>query len=106
MAERKVYKKDLNQLRRSLDAIDAQLIMHLVQRFKISEQIAGVKLEKQLQTEDLGRELEILAACEQNAAELGASEKQRGYIRELMSAVIAASKAVQKDARDSASNAD
>lgn len=106
MSERKVYKKDLSQLRRSLDAIDAQLVLHLVQRFKISEQIAGVKREKQLQTEDIGRELEILSACEQNAAELGAPEKHILYIRDLMTAVITASKAVQRDTMESVSRED
>lgn len=104
MAEKRIYKKSLNQLRQSLEAIDAQLVLHLVQRFKISEQIAAVKAEEALKTEDLGREQVVLDACKATAVELGASEKQLAYILALMSAVIDKSKTVQEDTRHAMRN--
>lgn len=97
--EKRTYKKDLPTLRRSLDAIDQQLVLHMIQRFKLSEQIAAVKYETQLETTDLQREQVLLEGYRARSQELGASLDQEEMVIELMQAVIKASKQVQETVR-------
>ena len=70
MTQNKKYQKDLPTLRQSLTSIDEQIVKHLIQRLKISEQIAAVKMDLDLVTEDKEREKEVIAAAVNAAVEL------------------------------------
>lgn len=96
------YKKDLPTLRRSIDAIDSQIILLLIQRFNISKRIAQVKSETSMPTEDLSREDVILRNCAQTATSLGASDEEVMAVIDLMKAVISESKGLQDRYRKNA----
>ncbi len=99
MDQIKKYKKDLPTLRLSLDAIDEQIVQHIIQRFKISEQIAQVKMEMFIETEDKNREVEVIESAVAYALSLSHETAHLDGIRSIMPEIIRACKVIQENQR-------
>jgi chorismate synthase len=84
--------KNLNDLREAIDKIDEDILISLIRRQKISEQIGIWKKVNQIEITDTGREKELFKFLEQKADLWGFPKEA---IRKIWSEIISISKKVQ-----------
>ena len=81
----------LEQLRASIEQLDAQLIAIAAERIAVARRIGDVKRDHQLPTVDVGREGYVLAKARERAAEQGlAPDVAEEIVTRLIMAAVAA----------------
>ncbi|MGA8295433.1 MAG: chorismate mutase [Acidimicrobiales bacterium] len=86
-------RSSVDELRRDLDAIDAEIVRLLAQRLSTVSEIASAKDRGALGVRDPEREREVLAQVERAAGQLGVS---RELVRRVFGAILEDSVAFQK----------
>ena len=81
---------DLQEIRRRIDALDAQLVQLLCDRMQLSAEVAAYKKAQGMAVLDRTRELEILQKREAQAGEFGAQ------VREIYEKIFEMSRAYQQ----------
>ncbi len=81
---------DLQEIRRRIDALDAQLVQLLCDRMQLSAEVAAYKKAQGMAVLDRTRELEILQNREAQAGEFGAQ------VREIYEKIFEMSRAYQQ----------
>lgn len=81
---------DLQEIRRRIDALDAQLVQLLCDRMQLSAEVAAYKKAQGMAVLDRTRELEILQNREVQAGEFGAQ------VREIYEKIFEMSRAYQQ----------
>ena len=81
---------DLQEIRRRIDALDAQLVQLLCDRMQLSAEVAAYKKAQGMAILDRARELEILQNRESQAGEFGAQ------VREIYEKMFEMSRAYQQ----------
>lgn len=86
--------KILEKLRKNIDAVDEQLARLLVQRFKLSGEIAEYKRQKKIPILDQKRETEIIEDLTRRFKELGFEDEI--FAAELFGLILRRSREVQR----------
>ena len=81
---------DLQEIRKHIDALDAQLVKLLCDRMQLSAEVAVYKKAQGMAVLDRARELEILQMREMQAGEYGAQ------VREIYEKIFEMSRAYQQ----------
>lgn len=81
---------DLQEIRKHIDALDAQLVKLLCDRMQLSAEVAAYKKAQGMAVLDRTRELEILQMREMQAGEYGAQ------VREIYEKIFEMSRAYQQ----------
>lgn len=84
----------LEKLRKNIDAVDEQLTRLLVQRFKLSGEIAGYKRQKNIPLLDQKRETEIIEDRTRQFKELGFDDER--FAAELFGLILRRSRGAQR----------
>jgi len=83
---------DLEELRESIDRIDAEIVELLKKRFRIAGQIGEKKRSLELEVADAEREKEVLENYRRNAGD----ELDRGFVEELVELLLRYSREAQE----------
>ncbi len=86
--------KTLEKLRKNIDAVDEQLARLLVQRFKLSGEIAEYKRQKNILILDQERETEIIEDRTRQFKELGFDDER--FAAELFGLILRRSREAQR----------
>lgn len=87
-----VMKLDMDRLREEVDRLDRQMIKLLCRRFRMVQDIAGIKQRAGLRINDRTREREIIENCK--SASKGRLDER--FIEQLMRLILTQSKNIQR----------
>ncbi len=85
-------KEDIDEIRHRIQALDAEVISRLAERFRLVRRLGGLKQDLGLPVEDLARERELASWHESMAASRGCDPVR---IRRIFSTVLDESKRMQ-----------
>ncbi len=86
--------RDLEKMRKNIDAVDAQLVQLLAQRLNISREIAEYKKQNDIPPKDKKREQVIIEDRTAKFKELGIDDER--FVAELFGLILRKSREIQR----------